>query len=151
LAHTAAQAAAASFLQEPFNRPSETMQRLDAKLSGGRGAAAAVAILKGGEAKVTYAGVGNISGVVASAERSKGMVSHNGILGARLLRTQQFEYEFPEGRKLIMHSDGMSARWSFTNYPGLFVRHAAVIAAVLYRDHGRARDDVTVIVLDGWA
>jgi hypothetical protein len=110
-----------------------------------------VAIVKNAKAKVTYAGVGNISGVVASAERSKGMVSHNGILGAQLLRTRQFEYEFSEGRKLVMHSDGMSARWSFSNYPGLFVRHAAVIAAVLFRDHGRARDDVTVIVLGGWA
>lgn len=45
-----------------------------------------------------------------------------------------------------LHSDGMSARWSISSYPGLFVRHAAVIAGVLYRDHARARDDVTVVV-----
>ncbi len=124
----------------------------DAKLSGGRGAAAAVAIFKDGEAKVTYAGVGNIAGVVASADRSKGMVSHNGILGARLLRTQQFEYEFPQtagnGHAFGRH---VGAVVICATIPGLFVRHAAVIAAVLYRDHARARDDVTVIVLDGRA
>jgi hypothetical protein len=75
------------------------------------------------------------------------MVSHNGTLGVQLLRRQQFEYEYSPGDKIVMHSDGMSARWSLSSYPGLFLRHAAVIAGVLYRDHARARDDVTVLVL----
>jgi hypothetical protein len=50
-----------------------------------------------------------------------------------------------------MHSDGMSARWSIANYPGLSSRHAAVIAAVLYRDHARARDDITIVIWGGRA
>jgi hypothetical protein len=75
------------------------------------------------------------------------MVSHNGTLGAQLLRRQQFEYECSPGDRIVMHSDGMSARWSLSAYPGLFLRHAAVIAGVLYRDHARARDDVTVLVM----
>jgi len=29
------------------------------------------------------------------------------------------------------------------------MRHAAVIAGVLYRDHARPRDDVTVVVVSG--
>ncbi|GAC1479509.1 MAG: ATP-binding protein [Steroidobacteraceae bacterium] len=149
LASAASLAAAESFSENPFERPSEAMQHLHAKLAGGRGAAAAVAILDHGSAKVTYAGVGNIAGSVVSAERSKGMVSHNGILGAQLLRKQQFEYEFLEGSRVVMHSDGMSARWSMADYPGLFARHASVVAAVLYRDHARARDDITVVVAGG--
>jgi hypothetical protein len=74
------------------------------------------------------------------------MVSHNGTLGVQLLRKQQFEYSFGHGDRVVMHSDGMSAHWSLAAYPGLSVRHPAVVAGVLYRDHGRARDDVTVLV-----
>ena len=146
LAATAAQAAAVAFAQRPFDPPSETMQHLHHALSGGRGAAAACAMLSVANTKVAYAGVGNISGSLISAEKSRGMVSHNGILGAQLLRKQQFEYERGSGDRIVMHSDGMSARWSLQAYPGLFVRHAAVIAGVLYRDHARPRDDVTVLV-----
>jgi len=47
---------------------------------------------------------------------------------------------------LVMHSDGLTARWSLAAHPQLATRHAAVIAAVLYRDHSRRRDDATVLV-----
>jgi hypothetical protein len=45
-----------------------------------------------------------------------------------------------------MHSDGLSAHWSLDSYPGLRARHPALIAATLYRDLARERDDVTVLV-----
>jgi anti-sigma regulatory factor (Ser/Thr protein kinase) len=146
LAATAAAAAAAAFDKQPFDSPAESMQHLHKALSGGRGAAAACAVIDSGSATLAYAGVGNIYGAVVSAERSRGMVSHNGILGVQMPRKQQFEYPFTLEDRVVMHSDGMSARWSVKNYPGLFLRHAAVIAGVLYRDHARPRDDVTVVV-----
>jgi anti-sigma regulatory factor (Ser/Thr protein kinase) len=146
LAATAACAAASAFEKQPFDSPSESMQRLHHALSGGRGAAAACAVIDSTNSRLTYSGVGNISGSVISAEKSRGMVSHNGILGVQLLRKQQFEYPCTPSDRVIMHSDGMSARWSLKSYPGLFSRHAAVIAGVLYRDHARSRDDVTVVV-----
>jgi anti-sigma regulatory factor (Ser/Thr protein kinase) len=146
LAAAASRAAAAAFSERPFEAPSEAMQRLHHTLSGGRGAAVACAVLDADEAKVVYSGVGNIAGCVINGERSKGMVSHNGTLGVQLLRKQQFEYDFGRGSRVVMHSDGLSARWALSAYPGLVARHAAVIAAILYRDHARARDDVTVVV-----
>lgn len=146
LAATAAQAAATAFVAHPFDEPSALMQSLHQALAGGRGAAAACAQLDLGRARVIYAGVGNISGAVVTPERSRGMVSHNGTLGVLLLRGQQFEYEWPAGSHVAMHSDGLSARWSLSAYPGLQARHAGVIAGVLYRDFARRRDDVTVLV-----
>jgi anti-sigma regulatory factor (Ser/Thr protein kinase) len=119
LAAAASRAAAVCFSERPFEEPSEAMQRLHNALSGGRGAAAACALLDSENSKVTYSGVGNISGSVLSGDRSKGMVSHNGILGVQLLRRQQFEYEYNRGSRVVMHSDGMSARWSLSTYPGL--------------------------------
>jgi anti-sigma regulatory factor (Ser/Thr protein kinase) len=151
LAAAASRAAALCFSERPFDAPSEAMQHLHNVLSGSRGAAAACALLDPEKSKVVYSGVGNIAGCVVSGDRSKGMVSHNGILGVQLLRKQQFEYDYSRGSRIVMHSDGMSARWSLGSYPGLSGHHAAVIAAVLYRDHARARDDVTVVVTGGRA
>jgi anti-sigma regulatory factor (Ser/Thr protein kinase) len=146
LAATAAQAAATAFAASPFDDPSTMMHTLHLALSGGRGAAAACARLEAEESRVKYAGVGNISAAVVATERSRGMVSHNGTLGVQFLRSQQFEYEWPRGSHVVMHSDGLSARWALPAYPGLQMRHAAVIAAVLYRDFVRRRDDVTLLV-----
>jgi hypothetical protein len=74
------------------------------------------------------------------------MVSHNGTLGVQLLRTQQFEYDWQPGSRIVMHSDGLSGRWSIDSYPGLNLKHPAVIAGVLYRDFVRRRDDATIVV-----
>ncbi len=146
LAAAASQAAAAEFVLRPFDDTSASLQSWHRALGGTRGAAAACARLHMGEMRVDYAGVGNISGSIVTRERSRGMVSHNGTLGVQLLRTQQFEYEWPLGSRVVMHSDGLSARWSIAAYPGLHLRHSAVIAAVLYRDFVRRRDDATVVV-----
>jgi hypothetical protein len=94
-----------------------------------------------------YAGVGNISGTLATGETQKGLISYNGTLGGSLARVRELEYPWPEHGVLVMHSDGLGARWSLAAYPQLATQHAAVIAAVLYRDHSRGRDDATVVVV----
>ncbi len=52
----------------------------------------------------------------------------------------------PEGALLVMHSDGISAKWDLASYPGLASRHPSLIAAVLYRDFRRRTDDATIVV-----
>jgi anti-sigma regulatory factor (Ser/Thr protein kinase) len=142
----AAQSAATAFEGAAFEEPSALMVRLHRATAGSRGAAAACARV-GTDGQVSYAGVGNISGHLVSAERSQGMVSHGGTLGLKVSRMQQFEYRRAPNSLMIMHSDGISARWDLKSKPGLLQRHPAVIAALLYRDHGRSRDDATVVVL----
>jgi anti-sigma regulatory factor (Ser/Thr protein kinase) len=146
LAAVASSAAAGVFEHNPFEPPSMAMTVYHRALSGSRGAAAACALLRAENRVIEYAGVGNICGSVVFDGRGRGMVSHGGTLGSRLLRTQQFEYAWPEGSTVVMHSDGLSARWNLADYPGLDQRHSAVIAGVLFRDFGRPRDDATVLV-----
>jgi hypothetical protein len=114
-------------------------------MSKTRGGAAACARLTGG--RMSYAGVGNINGHLVSPDRSQGLVSHNGTLGLHQRPAQQFEYPVPSGSVLIMHSDGISARWDLRRRPGLIETHPAIIAGTIYRDHGRGRDDATVLVV----
>lgn len=146
LAAIASRAAATKFMEDPFVPPGEAMPGLHRALSGTRGAAASCLVMRAPEMKVEYAGVGNIYSAIVTSERSRGMVSHNGTLGLQLLRAQQFNYDYPAGALMIMHSDGLSARWNLSDYPGLYQRHPAVIAGVLYRDNVRLRDDATVLV-----
>jgi hypothetical protein len=47
---------------------------------------------------------------------------------------------------VVMHSDGISARWDLADYPGLRARGPAIIAGVLMRDFARNRDDASVVV-----
>ena len=75
------------------------------------------------------------------------MLSHNGILGHQVRKFAQFSYPFPRGALYIAHSDGLAARWDLGAYPGLESRHPALIAAVLFRDYERGRDDATVVAV----
>ena len=74
------------------------------------------------------------------------MVSLNGTAGVEMRKITEFSYPWPENALLVLHSDGMVSHWNIDQYPGLYQRHPTVIASVLYRDHDRGRDDVTVVV-----
>jgi hypothetical protein len=81
--------------------------------------------------------------------RLQRMVTHNGTVGHVARTIRPFSYAC-EGRPLlVLASDGLGTAWSFDRYPGLAHRHPALIAAVLYRDFDRGRDDVTVLVARG--
>jgi len=141
----AARAGIDAFRGGPFAEPLEVMSRANGLMSKTRGGAAACARIAGDT--ISYCGVGNISAALVSAGKSTGLVSHNGTLGLHKRRGQQFEYRRGPGTVLVMHSDGVSARWELKQNAALLARHPAVIAASIYRDHARGRDDATVVVV----
>jgi anti-sigma regulatory factor (Ser/Thr protein kinase) len=141
----AARTGVSAFAKDPFAEPLEIMGRANTLMSKTRGGAGACARMIGD--KISYAGVGNISGTLMSPGKSQGMVSQNGTLGSFQRRGLQFEYAREPGAHLIMYSDGVSGRWELKNRADLLARHPAVIAATIYRDHGRGRDDATVVVV----
>ncbi len=148
LAADAATQAGAVFDESPFEDAEALIGRAHGALSGTRGAALAVAQIDGdGGAGVRYTGVGNISGVLAGGERTRGLASQNGTVGLQLRKVLSFDYEWPPRGLLVMHSDGISNRWQLDTYPGLAQRHPAIIAGVLWRDFGRGRDDATIVVV----
>jgi anti-sigma regulatory factor (Ser/Thr protein kinase) len=140
----AARVAINSFLLSPFASPQDILTRAHPLMSRTRGGSVASALADG--TRLSYCGVGNISGALLGAGRSQGLVSHNGTLGLAQRRIQQFEYHREPGSLLVMHSDGISTRWDLKNRPDLLARHPALMAAAMYRDHSRGRDDATVVV-----
>jgi anti-sigma regulatory factor (Ser/Thr protein kinase) len=122
----------------------ETLHRA---LAPTRGAALAVARLDRTAKAVRFVGVGNIAGALVADGQLRHMVSHNGTAGHVAPRIREFTYPFADKPTLILHSDGMSARWDLGSYPGLAAAHPALIAGVLFRDYRRGRDDCSVVVL----
>jgi len=110
-----------------------------------RGAAVSVARFQPASGKVIYAGVGNIAGVLVANGELRRMVSMPGTAGHNARKIQAFEYPFTTGL-VILHSDGIASSWTLERYPNLAARHPTLIAAVLYRDLTRHRDDATVLV-----
>jgi anti-sigma regulatory factor (Ser/Thr protein kinase) len=143
----ASRAATEAFAAHPAATPSALMQISHGALAATRGAAGAAARFSLAKKHGSFAGVGNIACRVESIGERRQLVSHSGTLGHVLRRVQEFEFAYPAGALLILHSDGLATRWSSADYPGLSAKHAGLIAGVLYRDHNRGTDDVTVVVL----
>jgi anti-sigma regulatory factor (Ser/Thr protein kinase) len=127
--------------------PAKILHDAHAALNGTRGAAVAVASISVRTGQMHFAGVGNIESRILEGDAGRHMVSHNGIVGSNLRKVQEFSCPWLRESMLIMHSDGLGTRWNLANYPGLSARHPALVAAVLYRDFARPRDDVAVLVL----
>ncbi|MFG1802505.1 SpoIIE family protein phosphatase [Micromonospora carbonacea] len=146
LAASATDAALAAFRSAPAAPPAAVVQHLHRSMSHTRGAALAVAELDGEAHLLRYAGLGNIAAtVLAEGERRRGLVSLPGIAGHQRPVVREYEYAFPAGATLVMHSDGVADRWQLDDYPGLAGRAPLVLAATVLRDAGVRRDDACVL------
>jgi anti-sigma regulatory factor (Ser/Thr protein kinase) len=110
-----------------------------------RGAAVSIARLDEASRKIIFSGIGNVAGVLLVNGELRRMVSMPGTAGHNARRIQSFDYPFPAGL-VILHSDGLASSWTLQKYPDLAAKHPSLIAAVLYRDLARHRDDATVLV-----
>jgi anti-sigma regulatory factor (Ser/Thr protein kinase) len=146
-ANQAAVAAATTFHAHAAGSPREVLERIHLALRPMRGAAVALAEIDRQQRVVRFAGLGNIAGTIVSNGSSRSLVSHHGTVGHDVHRIDEFTYPWPAGAGLILHSDGLSARWTLDGYPGLLDRHPMLMAGLLYRDFRRGRDDATVVVL----
>jgi anti-sigma regulatory factor (Ser/Thr protein kinase) len=142
----AAGAAVATLAARPALAPAAQMDACHQSLRATRGAAMAVAQLDFGKDELRFAGIGNISACVIDGAARKQMVSHNGIVGHNMRKVQEFAHPCPPGALVVLHSDGIGTGWDLASYPGLAACNPALVAAVLLRDFGRARDDASVLV-----
>ena len=122
------------------------MEAIHARLHSTRGAAAALATIDQDAQTLRFIGIGNIAAVILRDEGNRHLVSMSGTMGHNVRAIREFCYPWSSRSVLVMHSDGIGTRWDLMSYPGLMQRAPGIIAAVLYRDMARARDDATVVV-----
>lgn len=152
LGHGPLAARAAREAQQLFERATELspvalVQRMHDALRPTRGAAVLVVEVDRVRRAVRSSGVGNVTGAVIAGGQMKSIVSHSGIVGHQVSRIQEFEHAWPDGAVLVLASDGLRSQWRLDDVPGLARLDPAVVAATLWRDHARGRDDATVLVL----
>lgn len=127
--------------------PAAILQRAHLALHGTRGAAVAVSQIDTESSALGFAGIGNISVCILYPEDTRHLMSHNGIVGSNMRKVQEFSERWEHEAVLVAHSDGINTRWDLSAYPGLLDCHPALIAAVIYRDFSRGRDDTAVVVV----
>lgn len=110
-----------------------------------RGAAVSIARFDPPTKKIVFSGIGNVAGMTVVAGETKRMVSMAGTAGFNARKIQSFDYPFERGL-VILYSDGLASSWTVDRYTNLANLHPSLIAAILYRDFTRHRDDATVLV-----
>jgi anti-sigma regulatory factor (Ser/Thr protein kinase) len=110
-----------------------------------RGAAVSIARFDAPAKKIVFSGIGNVAGMTVTATETKRMVSMAGTAGFNVRKIQAFDYPFERGL-VILYSDGLTSSWTVERYTNLVNLHPSLIAAILYRDFSRRRDDATVLV-----
>jgi anti-sigma regulatory factor (Ser/Thr protein kinase) len=145
LAAAAAAEGVSAFLEDATSDPATLAGRVHRRMAGTRGGAVGIVRLGGGVAR--YCGLGNIAASILGQGRRKNMISIPGIAGHQARTIREFDYELPPGAAVILHSDGISARWQAAARPGLETRDPLLIAAVLLAEAGIHRDDAGILVL----
>jgi hypothetical protein len=141
----AADEAVATLRENKMKSPVEIVEKTHGVLRSTRGAALGVAQIHHSQEVLRFCGVGNIAGSIITNGSVRRLASNNGTVGVEAHRIAEFSYPWNPDSLLIMHTDGLLGRWDIEKYPGLTQRHPSLIAAVLYRDFYRGRDDVTVL------
>ena len=133
--------------------PAQVLRSLDGALEGTRGAAVTLAQVELGALReggtVTSAGLGNVCVMVVGRDgTTRRAATGHGTAGARgRNRYVEQASELAPGGVLVLHSDGLTSRWTLQDRQELLRHSAVVIAAALLRDHERGRDDSLVVVL----
>jgi hypothetical protein len=145
----AAQASAAAMrvFESVDGPPSLVLERSHDALRGTRGAAVAMAELDAAGATVSFAGAGNIIGRLVSGVEDRSLVSQHGTIGLQIRRIKDVNCAWPDHALFVLHSDGITSRWSLADVGALLQCDPSVIAGWIIRDHCRGRDDVTVVVV----
>lgn len=147
-AHEAAALAVEKLSNYSKLEPAEELKALHLALKQTRGGVITVAHADPVNHQLVYSGVGNIAMKVIAPGIPKGCFSYNGIVG-HIMPASLNNHSFVWNVKtdfIIMHSDGISARWDIQKYPGILQHHPVMLCAALYKDFDRANDDSTILI-----
>ncbi|WP_124271342.1 SpoIIE family protein phosphatase [Streptomyces sp. ADI96-02] len=145
MASLAARAAVQAFRAGGARTPEQAMEQIHRALRGTRGAAVAVARLEPG-GRLLFCGIGNITAALVTTTTRATLLSHPGIVGHQMHQLRTYEHRLPDHGVLVMHSDGLSERWTAADLAGLLHHPPALIAAGLLRHAGTRRDDASAVV-----
>ncbi|MFJ1596260.1 ATP-binding protein [Streptomyces sp. NPDC088261] len=146
MAALAGQAAVQAFRTSDSRLPEQAMRDIHRALRGTRGAAVAVARIEPDNGRLLFCGIGNITAALITSTTRNNLLSHPGIVGHQTHVPRTYEHPLPAHGALVMHSDGLTERWTPADLSGLLTHRATVLATGLMRQAGTRRDDASVVV-----
>lgn len=147
LAAEASEAAVDLFARQPFAEMKAGLEQAHQVLRMTRGAAISCLQLDAAANSLLAAGAGNVAIRVMSGIYNRSVLVQNGTVGVQMRQVEVTTMAWPEHAIVLCHSDGLQSRWSPDAITALLGRDPALAAAVLLRDYGRGRDDVTVLIV----
>ena len=145
-AHEAAERARDCVSQNTDVALADLLQRCHQALRGTRGAVMMLMRVCPAQDSVTFAGVGNI-GVRVLSDTPIRPISRNGIVGYRMNSVREFSYPYTIGDLFILHSDGISTRFTIDEERIRDPRTNLQQIAQEIADEFGKDDDITIVVV----
>jgi anti-sigma regulatory factor (Ser/Thr protein kinase)/serine/threonine protein phosphatase PrpC len=112
-----------------------------------RGVVMGLARFDWGQKRLTFASVGNTEARVFCSPEPMNFVVPRGILGVTARRPSVTQHPWPPGNVMVLHSDGLTTGWRWSDLPDLAEASATVAARMILHTFARETDDATVIVV----
>lgn len=148
-AHEGAEAAIAALGERPADDLPGYLLRAHEAMRRTRGGVLGVGAIDLEQGRLTYAGVGNVSGQVRVGDVGSALLSREGTVGTALEMPQARvgTYAWGPGATLVLASDGLRSHRDLVSSPDLLGHDPTVIAATVLRQAERNGDDATVLVV----
>ena len=143
----ATEAATTVLSANPALSPDDALRRCHMALRGTRGAVISIARIEPLAGRLVYAGVGNVEARLWRDGEQERPVAFRGIVGVTLPRIRTFEYALGDAWALLLHTDGISARFVGPDVLDVTQDDPLELVPLLLRDWSRATDDATALVV----
>ena len=113
-----------------------------------RGLVGAVALYFKNQKTWHICGIGNIATRLINGIEIKTNMSYNGIIGHNIPNSMKdHEVHAENAQILVLCSDGIKTKWDLLKYPGILKHDLSILAAVIFKDHARHTDDMSVVAV----
>lgn len=146
-ANKAVSEAAEAFRICPDFSPTETLRFIHQAIKKTRGAVMNIICYDYTTKTWTSAGVGNISVRLLGPTNMRNHLCYNGIVGHNIPGSMS-DVQFPADQfnQVMLCSDGIKTRIDLAKYPQMSKYDQTIFAAVIYKDHARKTDDMSVVM-----
>jgi anti-sigma regulatory factor (Ser/Thr protein kinase) len=130
------------------NEGPEVIRHIHMNVRKTRGLVGTVALFSKKEKQWRICGVGNIATRLFNGKEIKTNFAYNGIIGYNIptsMKDQEIKAE--NAQVLVLCSDGIKTKWDLMKYPGILKYDLSIFAAVIFKDHARFTDDMSVVAV----
>jgi anti-sigma regulatory factor (Ser/Thr protein kinase) len=114
-----------------------------------RGVVMALARFELDRDQFSFASIGNVEARLLGGQAKANFIYRRGIVGVNAPEPVVTEHPWSTSSLFVMHSDGLSTRWAWNDFPHLAFESAPLISRRLLRALDKGEDDATVVVVKG--